>query len=137
MWGTMAQASTEQQSVESPVGWTIRRSLYISLLLVVGFVVYSGVDGLLQASSLDVRIAETRSEIVELRTEADQLAALIAWLDSDAYIEQIAREDLGFVRPGEEAFGIRAPTRSSLEFARTPWWDNLLPLDDPSFSSPE
>lgn len=107
--------------------WLLRRVAFISSLLLVGFVVYSGVEGLLQANSLDSRIIETRAEIVELQRDADQLAALVAWLDSDAYIERIAREDLGMVRPGEEAFGVHAPRRGQLEINRSPWWANLLP----------
>ena len=88
---------------------------------------FSGVEGLVQANSLDDRISRTRAEIIELRRDADQLAALIAWLDSDAYIERIAREDLGMVRPGEEAFAVHAPGRGQLEVNRSPWWANLLP----------
>ena len=111
----------------APLAWLIRRIAFVGSLLLVGFVVFSGVEGLVQANGLDDRIAETRAEIVELRRDADQLAALIAWLDSDAYIERIAREDLGMVRPGEEAFAVHAPGRGQLEVNRSPWWANLLP----------
>lgn len=111
----------------APLPWLIRRVAFISSLLLVGFVVFSGVEGLLQANSLDSRIIETRAEIAELQRDSDQLAALVAWLDSDAYIERIAREDLGMVRPGEEAFGVHAPRRGQLEITRSPWWANLLP----------
>ena len=104
---------------------------FIGALLLVGFIVFSGVEGLVQANSLDDRIASTRSEIEELRRDADQLAALVAWLDSDAYIERIAREDLGMVRPGEESFGVHAPQRGQLEVTRSPWWANLLPEGAP------
>ncbi|MCY3569462.1 MAG: septum formation initiator family protein [Chloroflexi bacterium] len=111
----------------SPLGWAIRRTAFVAALLLVGFVVYSGVAGLVQANSLDDRVVETQAEILQLRRDADQLAALIAWLDSDAYIERIAREDLGMVRPGEEAFAVHAPGRGQLEVSRSPWWANLLP----------
>ena len=97
--------------------WLLRRIAFISSLLLVGFVVYSGVEGLLQANSLDDRIIETRAEIEQLRRDTEQLAALVAWLDSDAYIERIAREDLGMVRPGEEAFAVHAPRRGDLEIS--------------------
>jgi cell division protein DivIC len=107
--------------------WLLRRIAFVSSLLLVGFVVYSGVEGLLQANSLDDRIVETRAEIEELRHDTEQLAALVAWLDSDAYIERIAREDLGMVRPGEESFAVHAPRRGTLEISRSPWWANLLP----------
>ena len=111
------------------LAWLIRRAAFVGALLLVGFVVYSGVEGLLQANSLDDRIVETRAEIAQLRQDADQLGALVAWLDSDAYIERVAREDLGLVRPGEESFGVHAPRRSTLEITRSPWWANLLPDD--------
>ena len=107
--------------------WLLRRIAFISSLLIVGFIVFSGVEGLLQATSLDHRIVETRAEIEQLRTDSKQLAALVAWLGSDAYIERIAREDLGMVRPGEEAFAVHAPRRGDLEIHRSPWWGNLLP----------
>lgn len=107
--------------------WLLRRVAFVGSLLLVGFVVFSGVEGLLQANSLDDRIVETEAEIEQLRRDTEQLAALVAWLDSDAYIERIAREDLGMVRPGEESFGVHAPGRGTLEINRSPWWANLLP----------
>ena len=107
--------------------WLVRRLAFVASLLLVGFVVFSGVEGLLQANSLDDRIIETRAEIEQLRRDTEQLAALVAWLESDAFIERIAREDLGMVRPGEESFAVHAPQRGDLEITRTPWWANLLP----------
>ncbi len=116
-----------QRRRSAALPWIFPRVVFIASLLLVGFVVYSGVEGLLQVNSLDEHIVETRAEIAELRRDADQLGALIAWLDSDAYIERIAREDLGMVRPGEEAFAVHAPGRGQLEVNRSPWWANLLP----------
>lgn len=96
-------------------------------LVLVGWIVLSGVEGLVRSGSLERRIAETQTEIDDLRRDADQLAALIAWLESDEYVERTAREDLGLVRPGEEAFAVHAPQRSGLAIQRSPWWANLLP----------
>ena len=115
------------QSGPAALPWIVRRVAFAASLFLVGFIVFSGVEGLVQADSLEGRIADTRAEIEELRRDADQLAALVAWLDSDAYIERIAREDLGMVRPGEESFGVHAPRRGQLEIHRSPWWANLLP----------
>lgn len=119
--------STGKPSRPAVLPWVVRRVAFVASLLLVGFVVFSGVEGLLQANSLDDRIIETRAEIEQLRRDTEQLAALVAWLDSDAYIERIAREDLGMVRPGEESFGVHAPGRGNLEITRSPWWANLLP----------
>ncbi len=76
-----------------------------------------------------MRIAGLQTELDDLRWEADQLSALVGYLDSDEYIERIAREELGLVRVGEEAFAIEAPIRSGLPITRSPWWANLLPPD--------
>lgn len=123
-------SATEQpKSHRSLLSWLWRRIAFVGSLMLVGFVVFSGVEGLLQANGLDDRITQTRAEITQLRQDAAQLAALVAWLDSDAYVERIAREDLGFVRPGEESFAVHAPQRSQLAIERSPWWANLLPDD--------
>ena len=121
------QPTSPGASNHAVLPWLARRLALICAMLLVGFVVYSGVEGLLQANSLDNQIIETQAEIEQLRRDSEQLAALVAWLDSDAYIERIAREDLGMVRPGEEAFAVHAPGRSQLEITRSPWWANLLP----------
>ena len=132
--GPSSSGGSPKQAAALP--WLLRRIAFIASLLLVGFVVYSGVEGLLQANSLDDRIIETRAEIEQLRHDTEQLAALVAWLDSDAYIERIAREDLGMVRPGEESFAVHAPGRGTLEINRSPWWANLLPPESEA-PSPE
>ncbi|MDE2965905.1 MAG: septum formation initiator family protein [Chloroflexota bacterium] len=124
-----AQHTTAQPRQAAALPWVVRWVAFVCSLLLVGFVVFSGVEGLLQANSLDDRIIETRAEIEQLRRDTQQLAALVAWLDSDAYIERIAREDLGMVRPGEESFAVHAPGRGNLEITRSPWWANLLPKE--------
>lgn len=101
--------------------------VFIGVLALVGYVVFSGVQRLLESNSVSARIAETQAEIDEYEQQALQLQALIAWVGSDAYIERIAREDLGMVRPGEQAFSVHAPVRPGLEIRRSPWWTNLLP----------
>lgn len=100
---------------------------FLGALVLVGYVVFSGVQNLVNENPFHDRIAATEAEIQQLQIQAKQLAALIAYLDSDAYIERTAREDLGMVRPGEEAFAVHAPARSGLEISRSPWWANLLP----------
>ena len=101
--------------------------VFVGVLALVGYVVFSGVQRLLESNSVSARIAETQAEIDEFQLQAAQLQALIAWVGSDAYVERIAREDLGMVRPGEQAFSVHAPVRPGLEIRRSPWWTNLLP----------
>jgi cell division protein FtsB len=69
-----------------------------------------------------------QSEIDDLETRYERLRALDDYLNSDEYIEAVAREQLGLVKPGETAF-IAIPTQPS----PTPavgesdlWWETLI-----------
>ena len=102
--------------------------LFFLALAVVGYFVFTAVDGVVNNNGLEMQITTLEDEIAELGWQADQLSALVGYLDSDEYIERIAREALGFVRVGEESFAVEAPPRTGLPITRTPWWANLLPM---------
>lgn len=101
--------------------------IFFFALAIVGYFVFTAVDGVINNNSIDLQIAALQEEIADLQWDADQLSALVGYLDSDEYIERTAREELGFVRVGEEAFAIDAPLRTGLPITRSPWWSNLLP----------
>ena len=101
--------------------------IFFLALAIVGYFVFTAVDGVINNNSIDLQSAALQEEIADLQWDADQLSALVGYLDSDEYIERTAREELGFVRVGEEAFAIDAPLRSELPITRSPWWSNLLP----------
>lgn len=101
--------------------------LFFGALALVGYFVFTAMDGVLNTNTLDARVAVLREEIDELEWQADQLEALVAFLDSDEYIERVAREELGLVRVGEEAFAVQAPLRPGIDVFQSPWWANLLP----------
>ena len=103
--------------------------LFFIVLSVVGFVVFNAVDGFITSNVVDGRMSQLQEEIGDLEWRAEQLSALVAFLDSDEYIERTAREELGLVRPGEEAIAIEAPIQPGLIIIRAPWWANLLPAD--------
>jgi cell division protein FtsL len=44
---------------------------------------------------------ELRQEIQQLDTDHEQLSAVREYLESDEYVEEVARRTLGLVRPGE------------------------------------
>ncbi len=117
---------------EQPVSPRRRRRvtpllMFFAALALVGYFVFTAVDGLVNANTLDAQITALRVEIDDLDWQAEQLSALVGYLDSDEYIERTAREELGLVRPGEEAFAIFAPLRPGLRIVRSPWWANLIP----------
>jgi cell division protein FtsB len=55
--------------------------------------------------------AEHRLQV--LQTENSALAKRAAQLQNSAYVEQIARQQYGLVRPGERSYGILPPTATT------------------------
>ena len=124
-----AIAPDPYSGVSTPV---VRRRLtplliFFVALAAVGYFVFTAVDGVINNNSIDLQTAVLQKEIADLQWDADQLSALVGYLDSNEYVERTAREELGLVRVGEEAFAIDAPLRSGLPITRSPWWTNLLP----------
>jgi cell division protein FtsB len=79
------------------------RALGVAALavLTLGLAVYGG-NQVLRVSQLRRELEATERDIVTLRARADELSRTIERLRNDpAYIEKLAREELGYVRPGE------------------------------------
>ena len=54
-------------------------------------------------------VATARAELQALESENAELGADVAALQTDAEIERLAREKLGYVRPGEKAYVVLDP----------------------------
>lgn len=54
-------------------------------------------------------VADAREQLAGLEAENAELAADVAALGTDAEIEKLAREKLGYVRPGETAYVVLDP----------------------------
>jgi cell division protein FtsB len=71
------------------------------LLLFVGLTVY-GWQGVVRLREMHEQLQSLERENVVLRREAERLVQVIDRLRNDpAYLERIAREERGMVRPGE------------------------------------
>jgi len=80
-----------------------RRYLGLALVLVVagGLAVYVG-GGVIRVRAMQQEIRNLERELSTLRTQTEKLTVTIDKLRHDpAYIEKLAREDLGYVREGE------------------------------------
>lgn len=55
------------------------------------------------------QVDSARAQLAELEAENTELQADIAALGTDAEIERLAREKLGYVRPGETAYVVLDP----------------------------
>ena len=79
------------------------RRLIAALAVVVaaGLAVYGG-SGVLRVRAMQQEIQQLERELATLRAQTEKLTATIDKLRHDpAYIEKLAREDLGYVKEGE------------------------------------
>jgi cell division protein DivIC len=95
--------------------------------------VYFVVGGTLNAvRTQHLRQEENRiqADIADLEARYERLTALRDYLNSDEYIEAIAREELGLVRKGETGFvtisTVPSPTPAPEEEPPQLWWDVLI-----------
>ena len=104
----------------------------IILLAAVCIAVYflaAGAANLVRSQQLSQEESRLQAEIDDLQERYNRLIALEQYLNSDEYVEAIAREQLGLVKPGETAF-IAIPTQPSP--APEPgaeselWWETLI-----------
>lgn len=80
-----------------------RVAILVLLLACVYFVVIFG-EQAARANRLEGEIAQQRANIADIREENVRLAARAEQMNSSAYyayVEQVARRDLGLARPGE------------------------------------
>ena len=60
-------------------------------------------------TSVDSEIAKLEKEIIEVDSKNQGLKKLIAYLESDRFVEEEARLKLGYKKPGEEVVVIKRP----------------------------
>lgn len=76
-------------------------------IAVMGLMVYAGIavvsfgQQVFQLQGINQNIDQIQQDITTMRQKNQQLSMEIKRLQSDAYIERVAREQLGLVKPGE------------------------------------
>jgi cell division protein FtsB len=83
----------------------------------------------IQGQQLDGEEARLLAEINELNARYERLQELEEYLNSDAYIESVAREQLGLVKEGETSFVAisTVPTATPAPDEESPlWWQALV-----------
>lgn len=109
---------------------TISTVILAVTALVVAYFIVGGAFNAIRSHQLRQQEAQLRSEIRDLQARYQELTALRDYLDSDEYIEAVARERLGLVRRGETAI-VAIPTQPSPTPAPEDpgpelWWDILI-----------
>lgn len=87
----------------------------------------TAVQGAIRNERLDDARMQAEREVLELRAEKAYLEAISSYVSSDEYVEQAARRQLGFVRPGETAFVVVGPAPEIPDTASPFWWERMFP----------
>ena len=99
--------------------------------LVVGYLIFTATGDALLSRRLDQEEQRFEREIAQLERQQTELEAIRDYLQTDEYIEGVARRVLGLVRPGETLVVISStapvtPTPGPLPDQATPrWWEYL------------
>ncbi len=124
--------------------------LVAALFLLIGAAFLTQVVPYRQILDANQNVADARQELARLESENSRLEADVVALGTEAEIERLAREKLGYVRPGETAFvvvdpppsddaGPEAPVEAGPEDMRT-WvdkiWDFVTGADEGSPDEP-
>lgn len=84
------------------------------LILLIGLAFLTQVVPYRQILEARQDVADARAYLESLDTENARLEADVAALQTDAEIEKLAREKLGYVRPGEVAYVVLDPPESEV-----------------------
>jgi cell division protein DivIC len=108
---------------------TVRVILAVTAVMALYFVV-GGTVNAIRSQHLRQEQARIKADMDDLEDRYQRLAALKEYLNSDEYIEAIAREELGLVRKGETGFiaisTVPTPTPAPGDEQPALWWDVLI-----------
>lgn len=79
------------------------------LLLVIGWVGISFSKGFVRNLRMRAEIASLDKEVDALNLRNAQLLTELEQIHSPEYVEQVAREELGLVKPGEQLYILSSP----------------------------
>ncbi|MDH3730310.1 MAG: septum formation initiator family protein [Acidimicrobiia bacterium] len=111
----------------------MRRSPLVLLLLVALAATMSGILPFRQIIAQDRAVALSQEKLAALESETTRLEEAARLLEAPDEVERLAREEFGYVRPGEVAYvvvtapGSVAPTvpEAAPEPPRRQWWDPI------------
>jgi cell division protein FtsB len=87
--------------------------IIIAEFLVVSYLLYTLTKSVYQSYQIDQHIADFKKENDAIAQENMQKEADYSYYSSDAYIEKIAKQNLGLVNPGEQVIVIPSTSAGS------------------------
>jgi cell division protein FtsB len=120
---------TTPQEGTPPWQRALARAVLALCAVAVVYILVTGALGALRAHQLRQEEERLRAEVANLQRRQRWLEALQQYMQSDEFIELMARQELGLVRPGEKGIVVLppSPTPSPAPTDPRPWWERLLP----------
>ncbi len=116
---------------EGPPAWqrALARAVLALCAVAVVYILVTGALGALRTHQLRREEQQLRAEVADLMERQRWLEALRNYMQSDEFVELMARRELGLVRPGEKGIVVvpSSPTPSPVPTDPRPWWERLLP----------
>ena len=107
--------------------FTRMRLFLLVCLLLAGYFVYTASSGAVRQREQNADHAAALAEIEALHARRHHLLAVYEYVVSDAYVEQAARRELGYIRAGEIPFVVLGPALPVGQQAPGEWWERLFP----------
>ena len=96
---------------QSGGGWW-KLALALVVFTVWAYLFVAGDTGLLKLRQRQEDLADLESRVAQLEAENDSLRKVLWGVEHDpAFLERLAREELGMVRPGEQLYRVDGDTR--------------------------
>jgi cell division protein FtsB len=106
---------------------TRTRFAVVVCLAVAGYFVYTAGTGWLRNQQLGDDRAAAEQHLAELEDRKAYLEGIRDYVASDAYVEQQARRQLGYIRDGEVPFVVISPPVEEDGALSGAWWERLFP----------
>ncbi|SRR5690606_26054393 len=103
------------------------RLIFLACLIVAGYFAYTAVAGAIRTHQLAEQRQEAERRVAELEQKKAYIEAVREYVSSDQYVEQEARRQLGYIRPGEIPFVVISPEVEQDEAPTGEWWERLFP----------
>ncbi len=103
------------------------RLVFCACLVVAAYFTYSAVGGAIRTHQLAQEQSQDVADAVKLKQELAYIQAVKDYVSSDDYVEQQARRQLGYIRPGEVPYVVISPPAKTDTTAIGSWWERLFP----------
>lgn len=104
------------------------RLLFFGCLVVAGYFSYVAISGAIHNRRLADERDNAAEQVAVLKDKKAYLEGVRNYVSSDAYVEQQARRQLGYIREGEIPFVVISPALpNNSQQPIGEWWQRLFP----------